>query len=72
MKMEIEWSKEEVEALVAATVESRYPAPPDCGWTAEWHRYDDVVKVRLGKIKTPAPVDDLMPHPVPADAEGPF
>jgi hypothetical protein len=69
--MEIEWSKGEVEALLAATVEGRYPAPPDCMWTAELYRYEEVVKVRLEK--KPEPVDDLMPEPAPAaTAEGPF
>jgi hypothetical protein len=73
MKMEIEWSKEEVEALLAATVEGRYPAPPDCMWTAEWYRYEEVVKVRLEKIVPPKSVDDLVPEPAPAaTAEGPF
>jgi hypothetical protein len=73
MKMEIEWTREEVEALLAATVEGRYPAPPDCTWTAVLHRYDEVVKVRLEKIKKPEPVDDLVPEPAPAaTAEGPF
>ena len=65
MKMEIEYSKVEVEALVAATVESRYPSPPDYRWRAD-STYSGRVAVTLEKL-----VDDLTPDPVvvPAAAE---
>ena len=58
MKMEIEYSKVEVEALFAATVESLYPSPPDYRWRAD-STYSGKVAVTLEKLE-----DDLMPEPV--------
>ena len=72
MKMEVEFSKVEVEALVAATIESRYPAPPDYKWESEL-RYTDVVTVRLEKIEEPKPATKPEPEaePMPEKAQEP-
>jgi len=70
MKMEVEFSKDEVEALVKANIESRYPAPPDYRWDAEI-KYNDCVAVRLEKIEAPEPASKPEPEaePMPEKAQ---
>ena len=70
MKMEVEFSKVEVEALVKANVESRYPAPWDHKWEAEI-KYNDCVVVRLEKIEEPKPATRPEPEaePMPEKAQ---
>ena len=51
MKIEMEFDKTEIAAMIEANVTAKWPCIPGHKWTAEWEKYDDTVKVCATKEK---------------------
>lgn len=51
MKIEMEFSKVEIVAMIEANVTAKWPCIPGHRWEATWEKYDDSVKVNAVEVK---------------------